>query len=287
MKPDKKTIIQTFSNHTKPPEALGLKHTVEPGTLSIIDLCSNLTVPTPINESKGLEPIDILYLIVLLKASKRHSPDIIYGLDGCSPLVPLDDNKVFIHLLNKGIISLAPDSPYNSRTNKTKSINPFEENWQSNLSCGFSYISIHQAHLKDPNILLTVEKKWKPHLRKIWLDISLNECLEYLILKLFEHGLQINITTNLKQTLLKLLKYISPSQCFQLISNISLSCKTRYAMKDHNRAFITDFILSELELAIDKLHQGKFGVSGMDRPLTCPRSILSEVFFNELRLLQN
>lgn len=258
MKPDKNTIIQTISNHT---------------------------VPTPINEIKGLEAIDILYLIVLLKAAKRHSSDIIYGLDGSSPLVPLDDSKIFIHLLSKGIISLAPDSPHNLQTNKsikTKKFNPFEENWQSNLSCGFSYISIHQAHLKDPNIRLTVEKKWKPHLRKIWLDISLDECLEYLILKLFEHGLKINITTNLKKTLLKLLKYLSPSQCFQLISNISLSCKTHFAMKDHNKDFIADFILSELELAIDKFHKGKLGVSGMDRPLTCPRSVLSEVFFNEL-----
>ncbi len=250
--------------------------------LSIIYLCSCYTAPASISEIKVLEPLDILYLLILFKIAKRRDEDTIYCLENSKRLVPLDDNKLFVRLLKKGIISLAPDSPYNFKPDKNISLSPFEEYWKINLSCGFAYINIHKVLLKDSEKPLTLIDKWKPHLREIWLGISLDECIEYLNQTLFEYEFEIELNSKLKNTLLNLLKTLPPSHCFQLINNICFLCKNNFEPNNHNKDSITNFIITELDLSADKLQQGKLNLTGIDRPYTCPRSILSYIFFNEL-----
>jgi len=251
----------------------------------IIKLCANLPVQRKTIKATSLKFIDILYLSVLFHAAEKREGDTIYGLKRDKILFPLDDGVLFVYLLKKKIISLDPLEPYKSvefENKKIINIDLHKEAWVVNIDMGLCFIALHHAWLNSPNVHPALMEKWKPQLRKVWLDITLYESIEFMMMKLGEYGLVIYISMKLKSLLLKLLDRLSAGQCFKIINEICYSCIFHFeTLKEKNEEKINNFILAELELANEKLKKGELLLAEIDRPAICTRSLISHVFFND------
>ena len=251
----------------------------------IIKLCANLPDQRKTIKATSLKFVDILYLSVLFHAAEKREGDTIYGLKQDRLLFPLDNGILFVHLLKKKIISLNPSEPYKSvkfENKKIINIDLHKEAWIVNIDLGLCFIALHHAWINSTKVHPALMDKWKSHLRKVWLDITLYEAIEFMMIKLFEYGLILNISMKLKSLLLKLLDTLSAGQAFKIVNEICYSCIFHFEkLEENNEEKINNFIMEELELANVKLKKGELLLAQIDRPAICTRSLISHVFFND------
>lgn len=254
----------------------------------IIKLCFNTPRQNRIIKTETLKFIDILYLCVLFKSAETHEGDSISGFKQDKHLLPLDSGRLFVHLLKKQIISLDTTDHCRSlvfRKSKVIDIDPLQEKWSVNTDLGICYIAIHFAFIDIPDKHAVIMAIWKNELRKIWLDIGLYECMEYLISELFDYGFTINISTKLKHNLLRLLNILSIAQCFRVIEDICCSCLAVYKCKVivyQNTTDINSFILKELEIVRKNIFfDNDFEIIEIERPEHFSRSAINHLFFND------
>jgi len=251
----------------------------------IIKLCFITPRQHCIIKTETLKFIEIIYLCVLFKSAETHEGNSVSDFRQDKPLLPLDSNRLFLHLLKKQIISLDTGGPCKSlvfKKSKVVDINPLQEKWTVNTDLGLCYIAIHFALINVPNKHAAMMEIWKIELREIWLDICLYECMEYLISELFDYGLVINISTKLQQNLLWLLGTLSAGQCFSLMDSLCCICLGEYKVnKTKNDIDINDFLLSRLTTVRENIYfLDDFEVIEMDRPEDYPRSVINHILFN-------
>lgn len=252
----------------------------------IFKLCFGTPRQHRIIKTETLKFIDIIYLCVLFKSAETHEGNSLSDIRQDKELLPLDSNRLFLHLLKKQIISLDTSGPCKSlvlKKSKVVDINPLQEKWSVNTDLGLCYIALHFALLDVQDKHAVMMKKWKLELKEIWLDICLYECMEYLISELFDYDLVINISTILKKNILWLLGTLTAGQCFRLMEDLCCICLMEYKVNTtKNDTNINDFLLRRLTTVRENIYfQDDFEVIGIDRPEDYSRTVINHIFFND------
>lgn len=166
---------------------------------------------------------DALYLICLIQTAENISfkePSYVGPTSKVQKLAPYANTIVYRHLIKQNLISISPNSEETAFVIKNNSID------------GFNFMHIKwRIHLENFEVELIKLKgrieisdwplNWTGDIKEVWFEISTFECIEYIQFVANERNFSIEITDNLLDVVLSLLRSYSVSQCFSLITKIA------------------------------------------------------------------
>jgi hypothetical protein len=228
-----------------------------------------------------------LYLSALLRASLSEDLEDINPLSTSALiLTPITLNnkyetKIITFLKENGLIIFSPNTRLNSVTIENNEIIryfPLDVTYRLNIANDELDIEIDELlYLED-----SIEKDEKLLLR-LWLEIGLYECLEYLYSRLDEYSLPSQYIG--KKTILSIesaLNNFSISQVFYFIWNASKNAAAFYQKDNVTKKHAVNLVAGNISRNMERAIAENWHVSKYGRAFTCPQSIVSEVFFNRV-----
>ena len=228
-----------------------------------------------------------LYISALLRASLSEDLEDINPISSSALiLTPITLNnkyetKIVTFLKENGLIIFSPNTRLNSVTIENNEIIryfPLDVTYRLNISNDELDIEIDELlYLED-----RIEKDEKLLLR-LWLEIGLYECLEYLYSRLDEYSLPSQYIG--KKTILSIesaLNNFSISQVFYFIWNASKNAAAFYQKDNVTKKHAVNLVAGNISRNMERAIAENWHVSKYGRAFNCPQSIVSEVFFNRV-----
>ena len=121
---------------------------------------------------------------------------------------------------------------------------------------------------------------WANQRLELWKEVALNETIEYLVVKLDEHGLPFNPGEKTKMLLSQILENFSVSQCYNFIWRASRDAAAYYARERISRQQAANSVVGSIQRYSERAKAEGWDIKGYQRDFKCPRTILSEVTFD-------
>jgi len=223
---------------------------------------------------------DALYVIALIRSSTTISN---YGHVGpitrIPPLAPAyrsDSEVLFIYyLFDKELLTFSTDTDASAFTVANDEIKAFDvkavkwkvllENFEDTL-----------LQLNEIIVSSTWPLRWRHDVKAVWLEIAISECVEYLQYLADERAFRIEVTDDLQNHFLTLLRDHSVSQCFGLIREAVREVSDNLVKNTIARVDAGKTIMKYCFQCRKKLVYQE-----ASRPYTIPQSQLSYVFHYE------
>jgi len=239
--------------------------------------------------------LNYIYPLLLKKYAKSHDDKTVYGLNPDIKLMPLCNSQMLDELLVAGCIQLNSNTPTKAlviNQNQVVDLNIYEANWSINTENEISkMIRIDQLNASSANAMDWVSD-WNHEIKKVWLKIVIDECLEFLLITSVQSGYPVKgvgICNKIKVTLEKLFNKYTQSQCFRIIWSLCQYCADCFQNNGiYNRDYeqINSFIAEVFDKKCEEFMLDDYDICGTNRPLFCPRSKLNELFFNDILKLK-
>jgi hypothetical protein len=223
---------------------------------------------------------DALYVMVLIRSSTTISNHGHVGpITRVPPLAPAhraDNEVIFIHYLyEKQLVIFSIDTDASAFTVVNDEIKAFDvkavkwkvllENFEDSL------LQLNQIITSS-----TWPLRWRHDVKAVWLEIAISECVEYLQYLADERAFKIEVTDDLQNHFLTLLRDHSVSQCFGLIREAVREVSDRVVKNTIARADAGKTIMKYCFQCRKKLVYQE-----ASRPYMIPQSQLSYVFHYE------
>jgi hypothetical protein len=230
----------------------------------------------PLQKITELSLKDALCLISLIRSSSAITNDGHVGpITSIQPFVPdclhNSETNCFSHLIVRNLITISKytdTSIFNVVNNEVQDFDLKAIKWKIHLENFEETVLQLNEMLSSSNWPI----KWRYDIKRIWLEIAIFECIEYLEYLANGRGINIEITDNLENNVLALLLNRSVSQCFYLIADaireVSDSIQHKTIPKDEAGHYFIKCCFQKKK----KTYEYK------DRPYDLPQSKLSSVF---------
>jgi len=219
---------------------------------------------------------DALYLITLMRSSLIVSEGHIGPFTQVPPLSPHDKSIIFNHLVERELITLSAksdDSAFIVIDNIFQNFDLMAATW-----------SVHLENVEETLIQLnqiiqsaTWPTAWRHQIKAVWLEIALLECCEFLEFLADERKFNLNMTDELKNNFLTLLRHYSVSQCFSLMRDAAREVSDNVVKETLSRTEAGNHILQYCFQAMKQPYVN----TEEARPYTIAQSQLSYVFHYE------
>jgi len=219
---------------------------------------------------------DILHITVLIDAAKKIEPNVILELYRNPCITPFFANEVFNNLIKNKKIFYHKEynlHAFSFLNGEIKCINNFKMIWGINLPEYFSTTDQFKSFTFNPACIETLDYEIKDE----WTSIAIEECLEYYVFVAYQCHFEIEITTELINTLTKLLEKLSTSQCFKLIWS---SCRSVNKDEVASRSQLGELSFTILKSMAEHHLSNNIDVPILNRPKEVPRSRISMILFN-------
>lgn len=115
--------------------------------------------------------------------------------------------------------------------------------------------------------------------RKLWKEISLQECLAYLRLVLGEHSLPFKPGDKTRFVIGNVLENFSVAQVWSLIWRAGRDAAAFYMREGSTRSHAANTVVGSIQRQAERVTADNWDLKGFRRNWKVPRSIVSEVFF--------
>jgi hypothetical protein len=219
---------------------------------------------------------DALYLITLMRSSLIVSEGHIGPFTHVPPLSPHDESIIFNHLMDRELITLSAnsaDSAFIVIDNIFQNVDLMAATWNVHLE------NAEETLIRLNNIIESEAwpPAWRHQIKAVWLEIALLECSEFLEFLADERKFELNMTDELKNNLLALLRHYSVSHCFSMMRDAVREVSDNIVKETLSRSDAGNHILQYCFQAIKKTNVN----TEETRPYTIPQSQLSYVFHYE------
>ncbi len=220
---------------------------------------------------------DALYLISLIRSSTTLSNEAYIGpFTSVPPIFPdirqNNDGVGVNHLIDRDLITLSKYA-FTDENYEVKALYFNDTKWKV-------HIEDFQETLLQLNEIIASEIwpiKWRYNIKGMWLEIAILECREYLEHLANERSLNIDITDNLQNIFLTLLRNNSVSQCFSLMHDAVCEASDNFFRNIISIDDIGNNFIKCIFKNMNKTHWSK----KENRPVNIPQSQLSYVFHYE------
>jgi len=219
---------------------------------------------------------DALYLITLMRSSLIVSEGHIGPFTQVPPLSPHDKSIIFNHLVERELITLSAksdDSAFIVIDNIFQNFDLMAATWNVHLN------NVEETLIQLNQIIqsATWPPAWRHQIKAVWLEIALLECSEFLEFLADERKFELNLTDELKNNFLTLLRDYSVSQCFSLMRDAVREVSDNVVKETLSRNDAGNHILQYCFQAMKK----PYVYTEKTRPYTIAQSQLSYVFHYE------
>lgn len=223
---------------------------------------------------------DALYVIALIRSSTTISS---YGHVGpitrVPPLAPAcrSGNEMIVikYLVDKQLVTFSTDTDASAFTVVNDEITAFDAKavkWKVLLeNFGVSLLQLNEIIARS-----TWPLRWRHDIKAVWLEIAILECIEYLQYLANERAFRIEVTDDLQNHFLTLLRDHSVSQCFGLIREAVREVSDNVVKNTLSKADVSETIMNYCFQ-----HRKKRAYQEESRPYTITQSQLSYVFHYE------
>ena len=238
--------------------------------------CLEVQNITPPLHFADLSLKDALYLITLMRSSLIVSEGQIGPFTHVPPLSPHDESIIFNHLMERELITLSAnsaDSAFIVIDNIFQNVDLMAATWNVHLE------NVEETLIRLNNIIESEAwpPAWRYQIKAVWLEIALLECSEFLEFLADERKFELNMTDELKNNLLALLRHYSVSHCFSMMRDAVREVSDNIVKETLSRSDAGNHILQYCFQAIKKTNVN----TEETRPYTIPQSQLSYVFHYE------
>jgi hypothetical protein len=122
----------------------------------------------------------------------------------------------------------------------------------------------------------------KEEMLKIWREVALNECLEYLLYNMKQVKFEFSIGEKTISVLNDLLDVFSTSQIFAIIYRSVSNASRFYLEKKVTRQHAANSVIGSCQRYGEKALANDWGMKGFGRNFDCPQSIVSEFLYNRV-----
>lgn len=231
----------------------------------------------PLQTINDMSLKDALYLISLIRSSTTISSEACIGPFSSVPPIfpdirPDNDGIGVNHLFDRNLITLSQYA-FSTGNNEVKELSFNDTKWKV-------HIENFEESLLQLNEIIANEAwpaKWRFDFKQLWLEIAILECIEYLEYLANERNLNIEITDNIKNRFMILLRNNSVSQCFSLMHDAVCEASDNFFRK----IISIDDIGNNFIQCIFKNTNKTCWSKEESRPPNIPQSQLSIVFHYE------
>lgn len=235
----------------------------------------------PLQKITELSLKDALCLISLIRSSSAITNDGHVGpITSVQPFVPgglhNSETNCFCHLIDRNLITISKytdTSIFNVVNNEIQDFDLKAVKWKIHLENFEATVLQLNGILSSSNWPLT----WQYDVKTVWLEISVLECIEYLEYLASERDLDIEITDNIQNIFLTLLRNNSVSQCFSLMHDAVCEASDNFFRNIISIEDIGNNFIQCIFKNTNKTHWYK----EENRPIYIPQSQLSYVFHYE------
>lgn len=231
-----------------------------------------LDVNYPLQSIADLSLKDALYLKTLIRSSITISREGHVGpIAPVPPLAPHDSGIVLNHLIDRGLITVSPSTETSAFTvvnNEVQDMDFMRAKWKVHLE-NFE-VTLLQLNNSWP-------AKWHHEVKAVWLEIAMLECAEFLEYLANERQFDLEITDELKNNFLTLLRHYSVTQCFSMMRDAAREVSDHVVKETLSRSEAGNHILQFCFQAM----KNPCAFKEDSRPYTIPQSQLSYVFHYE------
>jgi len=192
------------------------------------------------------------------------------------PLSPHDKSIIFNHLVERELITLSAksdDSAFIVIDNIFQNFDLMAATWNVHLE------NVEETLIQLNQIIqnATWPPAWRHQIKAVWLEIALLECSEFLKFLADERKFGLNMTDELKNNFLTLLRQYSVSQCFSMMRDAAREVSDNVVKETLTKNDAGNHIIQYCFQAMKKPYVN----TEETRPYTIPQSQLSYVFHYE------
>lgn len=220
---------------------------------------------------------DALYLITLIRSSVVISSEAYIGPFTSVPPIfpdvrPNNDGIGVNHLIDRNLITLSQYA-FIDENSEVKELYFNDTKWKVNIE------DFEEALLQINEIITSAvwPVNWRYDIKRVWLEIAILECRQYLEYLANERDINIEITDEIQNIFLTLLRNNSVSQCFSLMHDAVCEASDNFFRKIISIDDIGNNFIQCLFNNRNKTHGSKEN----NRPVNIPQSQLSYIFHYE------
>ena len=231
----------------------------------------------PLQSLKDLSLKDAVYLITLIRSAVIVTKENHIGPFTRVPtLVPYDIDIFLDHLIERKLITLSiqtKESAFTVVKDDVIDLDYLAAKWMI-------YLENFESTLLELNNLIVNSNwlpSWKHDVKAVWLEIAILECSEYLTYLTNERKFELDITDDITNNILTLLRSYSVSHCFTIMQNAAREASDRIMLNKLDKSEAGNNIVKYCLHAIN--YQNEYRAKS--RPYGLPQSQLSYVFHYE------
>jgi len=197
-------------------------------------------------------------------------------------LAPTSDYqyKILVDLYNEDLLYVHPHSnseAFNFDVDNTKieSFYPLNISWALPIE---EKITVEKLETTFQN--MEWEEGWDVEIKSIWKEIALNECLEYLLYIMKDHGFDFKPGDKTILTINNILNDFSVSQIFNFIWSAAKSAASYYMREKPPKQQAANSVVGTLQRNAERAKAEQWDITHYKRDRRCPQTMISEVFFN-------
>jgi len=227
---------------------------------------------------------DVLYLISLVESSEEISFKNHYAgpVAKVPKLAPYTNGVVFEYLYKQKLISISPfteEEAFVIENNEVKDFKFMRLKWKIHLDDFESALTKLKTLIRKSEWPIS----WTNDVKSIWFEISILECSEYFEALVIERNFGVEITDNLSDFLLSLLRNYSVSQCFAFMDHVAKETSDILVKNITNQYDVGEYFIQNLLKSAINLDE--YGEARM--PYHFTMSQLSYIFYYEVLQIGN